>query len=226
MRLTTVALFAWLAASAASAQAMEPQRALERLARIAEAERLIAAAEAQGHLIPGEEDGMAVARHPASGLVCRFELGDSVNRIMLFPDLPAGDDVGCSSEVDGVYQTVFATRYGDGRGLTEALQAAMNEAAAAYAETAPFEVNVDMMIQAEADGVPLQLPDYRATHFVLRHQGRQFFSRIAIAVVGEWVIKQRVTGPLEEADDLIGRASVLWGVTLAPFARPQIADTP
>ncbi|HRH21381.1 MAG TPA: hypothetical protein PLE81_12185 [Brevundimonas sp.] len=181
-----------LAALATPAQAQititeaEPATAEQIAAARAEADRLIAAAEASAFFDNVSEGAEPRTRHRLSGLVCRFVAGDSSNQVVVFPSpLPRGDDVGCNVGSGDHYRTIYATRFGQYNISPE--QA--------------LEIGVAGIVQRFADARPYdQAITTASTEGATPTQIRAFwlgngYTHVLVAHIGDWSIKERLTWP-------------------------------
>ncbi|MGE0046316.1 MAG: hypothetical protein AB7T08_11205, partial [Hyphomonadaceae bacterium] len=129
-------------------------------------------------------DGQVSVRHVGSGMVCRFEREGG--RLILFPGLPRGEDVGCDHSGAGQFVTFYATRYPGGSTLESELASAVAAMQARYRQMEPrtLEVNV-----APAGAV---LPASRHARFLVTGpDGARMYTRVSVAIVRGWSIKMR-----------------------------------
>lgn len=145
----------------------------------------------------------AMIRHLASGMVCRAA-DDGVMPIMIYEGSPRGDDVSCGSRFQGITTTTYATRYGDGMSAQEALEASV---AAIYERFQDVTAYRGDAVSTSGDGLPATL----TARFEARIDGKRVFTRTSAVAVGEWIIAQRVTGPVENASlaDLVGEMNLI-----------------
>ena len=155
--------------------------------------------------------GIPTVRHLRSGLRCHF-LGDA-DAINIVPSkLPRGDDVGCSMHVNGFTLSFYATRFP---------QAMSEDAAMATYVREVTQVHPDAKLLDSADhGVQLppdlaaRFPEIRTQRYEINFNGTPSYSRLSVAVVNGWVLEERLTGPLDQADegDKIGSTDMIRNV--------------
>ena len=169
-------------------------------------------------------------RHYGSGLVCRFSPEMTSQGLQIYESgLPRGHDVGCQLPTDapGQFHTLYATRYGAALTLSEAMRSAVGMVRNAYPSLKPYE--------GPAAAVGIQRDDLRpppaseTARFVIELNGRPHLSRVSVAVVDGWVIKQRFTTPVEDnveqtavMSDLL--AGLVWSETLLRFSNGDALD--
>lgn len=187
-----------------------------------ETDRLIKAAGAEALFVNEPHGSLLGARHLKSGLLCTFSPGDRINRILVFeraePRLPRGDDVGCTSQVSGVHHSLSAARLGERGGVDAALRRAVANLMTAAPNAVTYQGDHAENAEVDVDGRPLPLAEHRTARFVVERDGRKLFTRVSVAVVDGWDIKQRVTGPLEEAVALDVEAEAMMTLVLVDFA--------
>ena len=147
-------------------------------------------------------------RHKASGLTCYFDSNPQSN-IRIFPGLPRGDDVSCGSYAGGAVETLYATRPRRPMTLDRAFTVYRREVLAAN----PTAKTYDGPVAATAPGVP-DLPERRTARFEYMFQGHPVFSRLSVAIVGDWIIEQRVSGPQVKAQEIDALGEDLMVVAL------------
>lgn len=188
----------------------------------AEAEDLIQQADA-GALFVSEPQGSLVgARHTASGLLCTFSPGERANRIVVYeqsrPRSARGDEVGCNSKLNGVFQSLRATRFAGRDDLDSAFRDAVDTVMRATPFAQPYQGDHAHDAEVDLDGRPLPLAPHRTGRFVVELDGRKLYTRVSVAVVDGWGIKQWVTGPLEEAVAIDVEAESMMTLVLVDFA--------
>lgn len=187
-----------------------------------ETERLIREAGAESLFVSESQGSLLGARHTKSGLLCTFSPGDRANRILVFdkaePRLPRGDDVGCTTRVNGVYQSLYAARLGDRGGVDGALKSAVDGLITASPGAQVYQGDHAENAEVDVDGRRLPLAEHRTARFVIEHEGRKLFTRVSVAVVDGWDIKQRVSGPIEDAVALDVEAEAMMTLVLVDFA--------
>ncbi len=135
-------------------------------------------------------------RHSASGMVCGFGEDDGEWRrddVSVFQSgLPRGDDVGCNIWRGHVLTSMDVTRWPTPPSLDTEMPAfersviAMHPQARIY--SGPFPPFTP----------PVSLPAWRTVRYVFDDKGAQY-SRLSVAVAKGWVVEERVTGPIAEA---------------------------
>jgi hypothetical protein len=183
-----------MAALAVSILASPPARAASPPTpeAIAEAKALLAAAQAEDLFTDASDGKVPGVRHKASGLVCTFEPGDTKNEIRIYPGLPRGDDVSCSTDALEVHATIYATRYPRTFTEDQVFASSVADIRQAFSDVQPFSGKT---VSASAKG----LPPHRVERFEATLNGSRRFTRIAMATVGEWTIMQRVTAPIDRS---------------------------
>lgn len=194
-----------LAAALGAAPALaEPARSQPVAAR-----QIINAADAGDLFTPLPGDRGARARHAASGLICAF--GADGGRILVFPGLPRGDDVGCDAASPAGAATLYATRYPMTTDIEAHLDGAIRSIHARYPAAQPYAASA----RAAEDGS-------RSARFVNEAaDGARLYTRVSLALIDGWVIKMRYSAPA--ADDAAvaaadAAADQLWADTLATIA--------
>lgn len=190
------AALAALALLAAPAYADEPDAARIAAAGVT-SQALIDQGDAQGvfEIIPGAE---VAARHPASGLVCRFNDNGAGAQIVIFPQLRRGENVACNQQSDSRAVTIYATRYPPPpTTLRDQIEIADDAILRRYADAAPHT-------QADAANTSLGVPALHVRYIVTWNNERTF-TRASVAIVGDWVIKMRYSAYAE--DDAEARAA-------------------
>lgn len=185
-----------VAAPAATTPAHSPSEAsATRLAAIAEADRLIAEAEAEGQFVNITQGEVPTVRHPASGLVCTFGNDYAGNQIILFDNPTVVEqDVGCATNGTAARISLYATLYRRPKSAEAALRDSIAEVKGVYPDLRPYEGE---QIDVEVEGVTL--PQIYITHFQMSWNGRSMYSSTQTAQHRGWIFKMRTTGPLDDA---------------------------
>lgn len=187
-----------LALLATSAVAQEPPVTDGQIAAArAQADQLVAAADAQAWFENVTDSVSPEVRHRPSGMRCRFT-GSRSDRIAVFQTgpagIPQGDDVGCVTrdEALAIDLTLYATRYrplpSEDVILADAVNAILNR----YPGAQPYRGDLVSM-SIDDDEPPVQ-----AAYEVMMPEGPM----LTIALVehlDEWGFKARVTGPQPDA---------------------------
>ncbi len=185
-----------LALLATPAFADEPDAARIAAAGVT-SQSIIDQGEARGvfEIIPGAD---VAARHPLSGLVCRFNDNGAGARIVIFPQLRRGDNVACDQQNDSRAVTIYATRYPPPpTTLRDQIDIADDAILRRFGDAAPFP-------QADAANTSLGVPALHVRYIVTWNNERSF-TRASVAIVGDWVIKMRYSAYAE--DDAEARAA-------------------
>lgn len=162
--------------------------------RASHAATLIAEAGATGVFHAEPHDLMTAVRHDGSGLRCLFDPARS-GRIIIYPAHPpltrTGEDVACDAALPLAAQTFYATRYAQQRTLEAAFADAVLALRLRHPEarpvaTPPLDIPAENLPRAE----------WRTAGFVvLRADGQEIFTRVSVAIVHGWEIKQRFSAP-------------------------------
>ena len=137
-------------------------------------------------------NGQVSVRHTASGMRCDFARNGDGGRLVLFPNLPRGDDVACDWNDGQTFTTLYATRYPFNSTLAEQIDGAAAAIRRHFpnAETYPGDVE-----QNTDDGLPTR----RTTRFIVMREGQRYYSRVSVARVGSWIVKLRYSAPAPDA---------------------------
>lgn len=159
------------------------------------------------------EDDHPAVRHKASGMVCTAA-DDRVMPIQVYAGSPRGDDVSCGSRTEDITTTTYATRYADGLTAQDALDGSIAAIRQIFQDVTPYSGDAVSTTRA---GLPVPL----TARFVARFKGQPVFTRTSTVAVGDWIIAQRVTAPIDKAmlADLVaelGLVSTLTGMSTAP----------
>lgn len=206
--IAALSILAAFTAGAAWAQPSDapPASAVQAQEARAEADRLIAQAEAADLFDNITEDDQPRIRHRRSGLICTFTLGERQNRLLVFGSgIARGDDVGCNTMTGDVAITHYATRYPGGKSAADAL----SEAAAAIRNR--FSDARDYTGEGLAPDEGRQPPSLIA-RFLIGQDDETQYTHALVAEVGPWVFKQRLSGPAESASmvQLFGQAQWVY----------------
>lgn len=207
-RLILAATFALFATPAfAQGTEAEPQAAPGSIAI-----GMIENANAQGvfDVVP---NGHVSVRHLGSGLVCHFTDNGDGGRVIVFPQLARGEDVGCDLNPGNASITLYATRYPFASNLDEQLTGAEAAIRQRFADARP----TNAMTASDAN-VP-----QRAAAFLVTVNGAPRFTSVHIAQIGDWTIKQRYTqraGTDAEIAAAAQAATAHFAATLADISSP------
>ncbi|RZJ31832.1 MAG: hypothetical protein EON85_02725 [Brevundimonas sp.] len=163
----------------------------------AAADRLIAAADAEGIFVNKTDSATIQVEHVASGMRCL--MGDSPgNRLHIFPvggaGIPRGDDVACIIRNDGMDTdiTLYATRYSPPATTNDIVVAAVSGIRQRWPDAVPYEASVAI---ASVEG--RASPAHAA--FKVRLNDEEKLTMVIGAQEGDWSLKVRVTGPYTDA---------------------------
>jgi hypothetical protein len=168
-------------------------------ATIAQAEALIRESGAEGVFAPEESPaaGLVSVRHVASGLRCRLNPANRMN-LTVYPRTVSGaahgEDVSCTGVNLLDTRTYYATRYPTPQTLDAMIAFAAEQVrthtpSAEPMATPPLEGSYPAAVQA-------LIPESRSQQFVVREGERAYMTRVSVAIVDGWVIKQRWSGAL------------------------------
>ena len=210
---------ALLAALSIASPAVAQQK-VDAAAAEAEAQVMIAKAKAGEIFTPGAWEYGPTARHVGSGMTCRFAQAEPFNSVTVFDAVPGrGDDVGCSAIVGGALTSHFASR----AALVGSFEDIADRAIQAFEErveaSAPYTGKV---FELEA----AVMPRTRIHRRVVEMSGRKLYERIAVADLGDWIVTQRITAPIDagpSADRMatLGLALMAREMQAAAKARPS-----
>ncbi|MEJ0059501.1 MAG: hypothetical protein WDM79_07995 [Terricaulis sp.] len=161
-------------------------------------------------VLPSEQ---IAVRHQRSGLICRFALeGDG--RVIVFPGLPRGEDVGCDETSGNVSVTFYATRYPEPASVDALLAGGVQAIQARFPSATPYEPT----------GAPdtslstLPLPENRSARFhIFLQNGSPMFTRVSVVLINGWAFKMRFTMPGSDAESMQAadaRADREWAALL------------
>lgn len=214
-RLTFIAALAF--APVATAQDAAPPATAEQVAAArAEADRIIATAQAGDLVVNITGNAHPMVRHKASGLICIFNDAPEVNRISIYPG-PRGDDVSCSTkdEPTGAETTVYATRYDPMPTEQEALTYSVRAVKQRFPSARLYEGD---LILATTDTVtPI------GSAMVIDTNHGTMFTLVIVEHQGPWAYKLRATGPIDQATAIntsagLGFTTMLMMKVLPPFS--------
>ena len=176
-----------------------PSTPAEIAAAKAEADRLIATANAGAYFTNVTEGGAPSVRHTASGMICRFEPGQPLNNIRVYPARPeapvAGEDVSCGTNAVGGAFTVYATRYKPMPSEADDMREAVRQMREAYGEIKSYEGNIGLARTEE-------FPVGQTLVVDLQYNGRRLISLTQIAHRDDWAFKLRASGPPEAVNQV------------------------
>ncbi len=157
--------------------------------------------------------GDLAARHLPSGLECHFG-AKPIGRLTVFdnPDAPRGDDIGCNVHADAIVVSFAATRVRPAPALDDAAAQYFANLRGIYPNARPFTFTGG---QPSVEFPNSRTPPVRITRFVFDYNGQPMFSRAATTVVGDWIVEERASAPLDLADpaEIFAQVSMENGLT-------------
>lgn len=184
------------AAPLAAAAQPAPGVTAEQISRArAEADALIAAADAEALFDNTTDSDVPTVRHKPSGLVCAFEPGEADNGITIFEQgvgIPRGEDVGCNSTFGGAHHTLYATRYRPAMSAERALSDAVAAIRRRFPDARRYEGS-GTSIEVDREGRQ-PLPPTHSAAFTIELEGvGPAYTSARVAEHDGWIIKQRLT---------------------------------
>lgn len=164
----------------------------------AEADAIIAAAEAQGVFENVTTETTPALRHVQSGLICHFTPGEPANFVRIYPilrdGLVRGDDVGCNTRGQGMNVTIYATRYAHHYSETLVLEDAVAAIRQRWPEAQAYEGSFPLFTSPDREAPPLH------TVFNVTVRDAPHVTFVLVQHQGEWSYKLRGT---REGDDVM-----------------------
>jgi|LauGreDrversion2_5_1035112.scaffolds.fasta_scaffold31957_2 hypothetical protein len=202
-------LAALLCALPASAQDAEPRPAptAEQIATAkSEADRIIAAGDATDVFENATTSALIVVRHRPSDLLCHFIGDQDRDRLVVIPSSPGtgelrGNDIACSSYIGDIELTLYFTLYADGHSAQENTQRAVDAIINRYPDLKPHPGDLTIISGPDGD------PNWAA--FDVTADGRDLMTFVAVTKIGDWMIKARATGPVQDANHVSTLATAL-----------------
>jgi CBS domain-containing protein len=154
-----------------------------------------------GDIFRNVSDGDTIMlKHPASGMICRFDTAASRNNIRIYPVREGvrehGDDVGCGTTQDIAF-TVYATRYSPAVSEETAMAQAIGEIESIWGDVKRLDI-----------ATPPGAADSRFAAFRGRHPNGQSLSTVVLVrQVGPWLFKMRASGSPDQPDAVAGSAA-------------------
>jgi hypothetical protein len=160
-------------------------------------------------------DGQSIKlKHKASGVICEFNPGAPVNRVVVFDGGQRGDDIACSTGGAVGDRTLYASRT-PGRSLADAFAHDLAEVKKSHPGA------VDYALPPDTDSPILQMldippmPPSKTARFIVDHR----FTSVSSAVVKDWSLEFRFTCPEEKQDVAAGALQpTLWVTILAQIS--------
>ena len=215
--LAALALAAPAPASPAPA-APPPQAVAPNLAELsAQADAVIRAAHAETHFTNDTRRGLPAARHNASGLRCIFEKSGDGNQIVYIGSIDGGGGMGCVSRPAGFHQTLEAVRLAPGETLESVFAESIKDLTWQQPEARPHDP-ARMTVRVEPGIGGRAAPETRTAGYLLSRPYGEVYSRVSVAVVGDWVIRQQFEAPAARAEEAELLAGVVMATTLIDLA--------
>lgn len=142
-----------------------------------------------------DHQGPAVL-HLASGMICRFAARERSNNLVVYRAEPGIEDVGCNTMIDGVYLTHYAYLYPTLTGPQNEMLSAIAAVQQAYPDVRDYTGEI-----ATASATDRELPDIYRSRGVIALPSGEGMTKIMVSQVGGWMLKQRMTVPMERARD-------------------------
>ena len=207
-----------VAALAAPVQAVPPaQGVAPNLAELSrQMDAIIAASHARNAFTNDTTRGLPAARHKDSGLRCVFEKAAAGNEIVLIGSIDGGGGVGCLSRPAGFRQSLEAVRLGRNQTLDSVFEGSVRnitwERDARPHDPSTMTVRVEPGVGAKAPPKP------RTAGYLVRKPEGEVYSRVSVAIVGGWVIRQSFEAPADRAEEAALLADVVMSTTLIDLA--------
>ncbi|MDQ1154084.1 hypothetical protein [Brevundimonas sp. SORGH_AS_0993] len=179
---------------------------------VAEGDRLLAAADA-ADLFANESataGGAIILRHKASGYRCVLNPGRAVNAVHVYPGLPRGDDVGCSTQTISDIRTLYLTR-STGTTAQEAASATL-AIQARYQGARPADLSGNRSM-FELPG--RTIPEHKTVGFETPNS----YEQVTVGIVNGWAVKYRFSSPPGTA----GRSGVFDSFWITTVLEPELA---
>jgi hypothetical protein len=164
----------------------------------AEADALIAAADAEGVFENITADSVPTLRHIQSGLTCHFTPGEASNSVTVYPDMGAGlargDNVACNTRASRMNATLYATRYAGQVTDEQVMEISRAAILTRLPDARPYEGGFPLLTAPTRDEPPL--------HAVFTDQNAEgpFVTFLLIQHHGAWGFKFRGS---REGDDVV-----------------------
>lgn len=217
-----MSLFAALAVVIAAAPVAAAVLPPEVAALTAEADAVIRKASAQAHFINDTRKDFPAVRHTASGLRCLFQPGRSDNAIIWIGSITGRGGMGCMSRPVGLHQTLEAIRLAPGETLDSVFDTSVLTITAEQPDARAYAGGGLSVRVAPASGVVVAEP--RTAGYFVRRDGQAVFSRVSVALVDGWIIRQQFEAPAAQADEAELLAGVVMSTTLIDLAARAESD--
>ncbi len=154
--------------------------------------------------------GAIMLRHKASGYRCVFNPGKSVNAVLIYPGLPRGDDVGCSTQTITDIRTMYLTRSSETTAREAESAALAIQARYRNAEPADLSENRSMFELPGRD-----IPESKTYGF----ETSSSYEQVTVGVVDGWAVKYRFSSPPGTS----GRSAIFDSFWITTILEPQLA---
>ena len=141
-----------------------------------------------------DERGPAV-RHRASGMVCRFWPDVSVNGIRIYDPSPGAEDISCQTGVEGASLTHYASLYTPTPTAESEAHSAIAGIRDRWPDLRAYEGEI-AQTNIEDPNFPRR---YVSRGIVTQGDGDEYMTKVIVAKVGVWIVKQRMTVRLDKA---------------------------
>jgi hypothetical protein len=186
------------------------------------AQALIAKGHAQDYFEDITDNAFPAVRHPRSGIRCMFTPESTVNAVMVFAGTPArsGDDVGCNTsagENRAITVTLYASRYRPRPTLEAMLDEAVQGIRGRYPDAQPYVGSI-MEVEAHIEPGGPAPAEIRSARFRVIKDGMRLYARASVAMVGEWMVKLRISAPIDDALAAEALAALMFPDVVATVA--------
>ena len=211
-------LFAVLAAALAAVSApgsitpLDPEVA----ALTAEADAVIRKASAQAHFVNDTRKDFPAVRHTASGLRCLFQPGRTDNAIVWIGSGRGKGGMGCASRPVGLRQTLEAVQLTPGDTLESVFATSVLNITTQQPDARPYAGGGMTVRVAPPAGLALAEP--KTAGYLVTREGQEVFSRVSVAIVDGWIIRQQFEAPAARAEEAELLAGVVMSTTLIDLA--------
>ncbi len=201
------------AAPAASADKPAPATAEQIAAARAEADRIITAEPGASQWFENVTDSaLPAVRHKPSGLECSFEPGSSFNSVGLFDGAAPGENASCHTQILGIDLSIYAARYTAQPTLQQSFDSNVATIRNRFPSLRPYE-GPSVSVTSSA------LPTSKQAKFIFRSEHGDAYTGLTIALVEDWTVKLRITGPLANASEAQMVEAVTWAARMDQFTK-------
>jgi hypothetical protein len=184
-----------------------------------EGDRILASGNAGPQFDNVTSSKVIALRHRASGVTCRFDLGQAVGVTLgrIATSTFRDDAVSCLGGDQTFRATLTIVSNRDQFDAAGALTAAV-------AATRSFFPRLkDFAGEGVTANTPAAMPEHRAARLVEPPGPNQQYTYLGVAVVGDWILTEQVLGPAAQskAADRLGELSLVTAITDAAKSRSQ-----